>query len=651
MLPVQPIWYGQQCNEQRKKELATVNYLFLISIGPVQDFIASARRSRDLWFGSWLLSELSKAAAHKLAQSYGVNTLIFPTPAAIKDLAPGSMLNVANKIMAVVAAEDADAVQALGEQVEQSIQDRLKDIYTQTYNRIPDRGNFDRTIAEKQMQDLVEYYWAAVPLTDKETYPVVRSRLEALMAARKVTRDVRSMTWGSNRPKSSLDGQRESVIAKDAYKNLSVEQLRKQYGVRPGEHLCGIGLLKRHGVRVVGGEDHRFLSTSHVAALPLLARMTEADKPEVATYIKSLEWLDPDDLGQVPGKPHPAFGRYDGHLLFEERLKEFFESTGTQAQERLSDARQALTYFLKQTVDGQRPIPYYALLHADGDNMGKVIDATDSIEGHRKLSRALSSFADRVREIVEDTYSGALIYAGGDDVLALLPLHTVLKCARELANNFRDTMKEFTAPLDKKKPALGTISPTLSAGIAVCHHIEPLSDALDLARKAEKQAKAVPGKNALAVTVSKRSGVDRTVTGKWQPGEDVATAPAEQWRTLDQRLTQFVRLHRKDEFPDGAAYELHNLYLRVGETLPPEALNVEALRILKRKRAQGGKAKIDEQLLLLQNIEQVLNLTDMTLERFANEIIIARIFADADRQAHPDTDKQAKEQPDAALDH
>ena len=40
-----------------------MEYLFLASIGPVQSFIASARRTRDLWFGSMLLSELAKAAA------------------------------------------------------------------------------------------------------------------------------------------------------------------------------------------------------------------------------------------------------------------------------------------------------------------------------------------------------------------------------------------------------------------------------------------------------------------------------------------------------------------------------------------------------------------------------------------------------------
>lgn len=44
-----------------------MNYLISIAIGPVQEFIASARRSRDLWFGSWLLSELSKVDATVIA--------------------------------------------------------------------------------------------------------------------------------------------------------------------------------------------------------------------------------------------------------------------------------------------------------------------------------------------------------------------------------------------------------------------------------------------------------------------------------------------------------------------------------------------------------------------------------------------------------
>ena len=41
-------------------------YVLIVSVGPVQGFIASARRSRDLWCGSWLLSEIAKAVANYL---------------------------------------------------------------------------------------------------------------------------------------------------------------------------------------------------------------------------------------------------------------------------------------------------------------------------------------------------------------------------------------------------------------------------------------------------------------------------------------------------------------------------------------------------------------------------------------------------------
>ena len=41
-------------------------HLLLVTIGPVQEFIAQARRTRDLWYGSHLLSELARAGARAL---------------------------------------------------------------------------------------------------------------------------------------------------------------------------------------------------------------------------------------------------------------------------------------------------------------------------------------------------------------------------------------------------------------------------------------------------------------------------------------------------------------------------------------------------------------------------------------------------------
>ena len=64
-----------------------------------------------------------------------------------------------------------------------------------------------------------------------------------------------------------------------------------------------------------------------------------------------------------------------------------------------------------------------------------------------------------------------LVYAGGDDVLAFLPVDKCLDCARELRNRFVEILKEY-------KNEEGQ-APTLSVGIdhpAYQHQISPAPD-------------------------------------------------------------------------------------------------------------------------------------------------------------------------------
>ena len=88
-------------------------YLLQISLGPVQDFIAAARRTRDLWFGSLLLSEISKAAAAAVSDAGG--SLIFPNFEGMtsQDISDASF-NVANIILAEADSEE-NAKRASGE--------------------------------------------------------------------------------------------------------------------------------------------------------------------------------------------------------------------------------------------------------------------------------------------------------------------------------------------------------------------------------------------------------------------------------------------------------------------------------------------------------------------------------------------------------
>jgi CRISPR-associated protein Cmr2 len=52
--------------------------LLILQIGPVQDFIAQARSTRDLWSGSYLLSWLTAHALQALSQQLGPDSVIFP---------------------------------------------------------------------------------------------------------------------------------------------------------------------------------------------------------------------------------------------------------------------------------------------------------------------------------------------------------------------------------------------------------------------------------------------------------------------------------------------------------------------------------------------------------------------------------------------
>src|SRR5437763_12889337 len=73
--------YKEDIYHSFKQRSSSVTFLFIATLGPVQPFIASSRRTRDLFAGSALLSELSKAAARAIVeQEKSLESLIFPAP-------------------------------------------------------------------------------------------------------------------------------------------------------------------------------------------------------------------------------------------------------------------------------------------------------------------------------------------------------------------------------------------------------------------------------------------------------------------------------------------------------------------------------------------------------------------------------------------
>ena len=193
---------------------------------------------------------------------------------------------------------------------------------------------------------------------------------------------------------------------------------------------------------------------------------------------------------------------------------------------------------------------------------------------HLQFSEALSNFALHCARPIVECFDGRLIYAGGDDVLALLPADTALDCAKALRAAFRGSKdvgslitkaagemnlrheearrqnpQRSHSPYYQKLAAAGQLfaCPTegflcrcdmpdqsgnpvpflvpgpaadCSVGIAIAHFKAPLQDVVRAAQQAEKRAK---NKNALdrsavAVTLFKRSGECIEWGCKWASG-------------------------------------------------------------------------------------------------------------------------------------
>ncbi len=157
---------------------------------------------------------------------------------------------------------------------------------------------------------------------------------------------------------------------------------------------------------------------------------------------------------------------------------------------------------------------------------------------HLQFSKALSDFALLCARPIVEHFDGRLIYAGGDDVLAMLPADTAIECAEALRRAFRgegDTNGDLGNPapgfLTKGTDGSGHPIPFIapgpqaevSVGIAIAHFKAPLQDVVRAAQAAEKRAKRATdkgglGRAALAVSLMKRSGEIIEWGAKWDNG-------------------------------------------------------------------------------------------------------------------------------------
>ncbi len=588
--------------------------LITLSLGPVQSLIEAARRTRDLWGGSWLLSEVSRAAALALHQAHH-GSLIFPCPqqpdVELTPLErPGDEANIANILRAEVTLPDAAAAAALCEQAKAAARARLIAIGAQARAGLTIELRSD--VWQAQMGDLLEVFGAWVEVADgADGYQAASRRLGATLAARKATRDFGPAVYtSSGLPKSSLDGALETVLPHpDAWPERHPD--RRKLALSRGEQLDALGVIKR-----CAGDVDRFTAYSRIAAEPWIETLATDHPAALAALNAAYEALVARQLATRVSGNQNLYGAmpYDAQLLYAFRLEAAMSGKG---EDRPDDAQLTALRTLQAALRALpkaagTPVPYAAILKADGDRMGKLLQRARSAEDSRAISRALHAFASGVREMVR-AHRGHAIYAGGDDVLALVPLPHAVPCATALAVAFEDRL----APIASGLGVADDERPTLSVGLGIGHLMEPLGSLRARAGVAEHLAKGdgtTASRNALAIVLGIRGGGELTWRARWDQRERF------------EALGDFIAAYRDNQLPSRVAYDLRAIHQRL-EGLKrlgaPDATAQEAAmrraevaRTLDRARTVGGGEPLGAAMqarILAQAGQQPLDLLADTL--------------------------------------
>ncbi len=533
---------------------------FHFTLGPVQGFVAQARRTRDFWAGSFLLSWLSAVAMKSVQEQTGDQHCIkFPeADANFLDYISGIQIgdkptqgSVPNRFKAEV------PLDFKADNVTKSVQTAWEALAGLIFKKdLEDYANDNtRKIWQRQLENFWDINWV---LVDKEEN-------SAALDQRK--------NWRSYVPSTEagvkcmmMDGWQELSGIETPYgKGLenfwSSIQKQMQNDLREGEHLCAMAFIKRRfvwcfddlnqimpdGWTLFGWELPKTVpSVSYLAGAHWLEQAIEhADEAVFEAYYSQAYQLSNKHLNEwrtrlqcierlksiVPKKVFNQWTSLDGNVFHSAVLENVNTYPDIKQATKTQQALKKLNDHVKEKLQAQDKrfmpaSPFYAVLMMDGDSLGKHMSGGKKIQSN--ITKALEAFTKKVQDLVEN-HSGFLIYAGGDDVLAILPLEDALPCASTLRSHYENCFKGTDIPT------------TLSAAIEYVHIKISLTKALfDVHHLLDDIAKDKTGRDSIAVRVQKQGGLALEWSQPWE------IALNEKSVVIDQLAEQFRKEQTED---------------------------------------------------------------------------------------------------------
>jgi len=490
---------------------------FQFTLGPVQSFVAQARRTRDFWAGSFMLSYLTGQAMLAVKKDGG--KIVFPVvqdekgvfidlllQAIEKDRGDFNTLfpkigSIPNRFLAEVS-NDFNG-KCCVEAVDHAWQGIAGKIWEEYVAPVASLGSGTDEIWNRQIQNFWDISWVYGEETDLlDRRKNWRSHIPPEEPGDKCTlmgnwQDLSGYVRRAEKPK-------QEAFWKAVNHEIPGRDLHHD------ERLCSIAFIKRLFPYVLMNEELgravSYPSTPYLAAVPWLSSImsdtTEhgtVQKFVSAAYYKmfghenSTAFFKKNDLDINIGK----FVDLDGNCFFKSTL----ENDELWPDDISLECRRHMAGMLKEFKT--EAAPFYALLIMDGDHIGSLLTQKDKRIG---ISRALSNFGGKVEEIINE-HKGITVYAGGDDVLALLPMDRAMEAAAELRSCYTKCFSDEDE----------SIKATISAAIVYAHQHAPLRQIITEAHRVlDEEAKEKTGRDALAVAVWKTGGTVISWSAPWE---------------------------------------------------------------------------------------------------------------------------------------
>jgi CRISPR-associated protein Cmr2 len=445
----------------------------LFSIGPVQDFIAAARKTKDLFAGSLMLSYLSTKAIETILIEGNKNgrsvSMMFPDVS----LNGGKLStnyedsSIPNRFLVDVTNYPFDKVHELAQSAKDKVLEEFNLIlnYAKALLSASSDPVWD-TFWKEQSKKFLECYWVVERSTDGD-YGKRYKAIEQLSGKRKLLRNFEEFDYqlinanGKGQPgvKCTLISGLSAVHPASAKTDREVKEFwnnkaKKQPGeIRKSERLSAVAVGKRFFVEYLIAKGYvakgrqRFPSTTTIAAGSFTKAIveqyaTDTDLQEsIGEYARKVKSLVenlrfPHPIANLPLVEQKASGDtqlesfvgLDSDWLYEEIYKveildmEYGVTPDTTKLMEAKSARDRLFRSIKNVnTKGKSTKPvipavskYYAILFFDGDNMGKWLSGgmenAISPEKHKELSANLRRFSTDIESVESGTDQPKNVY-------------------------------------------------------------------------------------------------------------------------------------------------------------------------------------------------------------------------------------------------